>query len=139
MTRLEPQPPGITLPQPGPVSAPYWEGCAAGELRYVRCTSCDTVVMNPSTVCHACLGRDLMWQVSSGRGSLYSWTVVWRPPTPAFQVPYAPAIVELDEGFHLITAIIGCEPDELADGLRVEMELHDAGEGIALPYFRPSA
>ena len=48
-----------------------------------------------------------------GRGSLYSWTVVWRPPDPSFRVPYAPAVIRLDEGFWMLSAVIGCEPEAL--------------------------
>jgi uncharacterized OB-fold protein len=136
---LEPQPEGIPLPRPSAVSAPYWDGCRAGELRYQRCTACAAVVFQPSIVCPACTGRDLAWEVSAGRGRLYSWTVVWRPQTPAFRVPYAPAIVELDEGFRLVTSIIGCEPDDLRPDMEVTIEFHPAGDGVVLPYGRVSA
>src|SRR5437870_2843830 len=107
MTTLQPQGPGIPVPRPSRVSAPYWEGCRLGELRFQRCAGCGSAVFQPSVICPACRGRDLRWVVSGGRGKLYSWTVVWRPQTPAFTVPYAPAIVEIDEGFHLVTAVIG--------------------------------
>ena len=52
-------------------------------------------------------------------------------------MPYAPAIVELDEGFWLMTAIVGCEPEELRADLRVAVEFHPAGDEVVLPYFRP--
>jgi hypothetical protein len=45
--------------------------------------------------------------------------------------------VLLDEGFHLVTAIVGCEPDELRADLPVEVEFHAAGNDLTLPYFRP--
>jgi hypothetical protein len=74
---------------------------------------------------------------SAGLGSLYSYTVVWRPPGPAFAVPYAPAIVHLDEDFWLTSAIIGCEPDDLRVGLRLRVEFYPASDTITLPYFSP--
>ena len=79
-----------------------------------------------------------VWEESAGTASLYSWTVVWRPPDPSFQVPYAPAVVRVDEGFWMMSAIIGCEPPELHDGLRLRVEFHPASEDITLPYFRPT-
>jgi uncharacterized OB-fold protein len=63
---------------------------------------------------------------------------VWRPQTPAFEVPYAPAIVELDEGYFMITNVIGCDPGDLFSGMRVVVQFHPAGGGILLPYFRPA-
>jgi uncharacterized OB-fold protein len=64
--------------------------------------------------------------------------VVWRPPDPSFAVPYAPAIVRLDEGFWLTTAMVGCEPEELAEGLRVAVTFHAISDGVTLPYFTPA-
>ena len=139
MSTLQPQPAGIPVPRPSHVSQPYWDGCREGELRFQRCSACGTVVFQPSVICSACLGRDLRWEASSGRGRLYSWTVVWRPQTPAFQVPYAPAIVEMEEGYHLVTAVIGCEPGDLRADLPVTIEFHPAGNDVVLPYARVSA
>ena len=134
---LQPQPLGIPVPRPSLSSAPYWEATARHELLYQACDRCDTIAQRPTTVCGACLDRSLTWRPSAGLGALYSWTVVHRPQHPTFVVPYAPAIVALDEGFHLVTSIIGCRPDDLAAGLRLTVEFHPASDEIALPYFKP--
>ena len=135
---LEAQPVGIPVPNPSAASKQYWEGCARGELLYQRCEDCGTVALRPGTVCGHCLSRSLLWVRSSGHGTLYSWTVVWRAPRPAFTVPYAPAIVSLDEGYWMVTSIVGCEPEDLRDGMPVAVEFHPAGDDIVLPYFRPA-
>lgn len=137
MTILEPQGPGVPTPRPSQFSAPYWEGCARGELRFTRCRSCGASLADAPRVCHRCWSTDLVWQVSGGRGTVYSWTVVWRPQTPAFVVPYVPAIIELAEGFHLLSAVIGCRVDEVREGLEVAAEFHPCGDDQFLPYFRP--
>jgi uncharacterized OB-fold protein len=137
VTLLVPQPAGIPVPTPSLATAPYWEACARGELRYQRCTSCGALPPRPTMVCGRCLTRSLTWEPSAGLGRLYSWTVVWRPMVPSFTVPYAPAIVELDEGFRMMSAVIGCEPDELRGDLRLAVEMHPVGGGTSLPYFRP--
>ena len=118
-------------------SAPYWEGCRAGELRYVRCAICNQVVFEPRPLCPRCHSTDVRWERSEGAGSVYSWSVVWRPMTPAFTVPYAPAIVRVDEGFDIVTAIVGCAPDEIHDGQRVAVEFHEVDDVITLPFFAP--
>jgi uncharacterized protein len=135
-TILAPQAQGIPVPNPGRWSAPYWEGCRIGELRFQRCDECGTINPKPGVVCHRCHSRSLRWESSRGEGQLYSWTVVWRPQHPSFQVPYAPAIIELTEGWHLMSAMVGCDPAELQAGLEVEVEFHPVDPSITLPYFR---
>lgn len=134
---LAPQPPGIPVPVPSPLSQPYWDACARGELTFLRCDDCGTHQPLPTIVCGACVGRALTWQRSEGRGILYSWTVVWRPQRPAFQAPYAPAVVAMAEGWFQLAAVIGCEPEELVVDMALTVEFHPAGDGISLPYFRP--
>jgi len=137
VTVLEPQPPGIPAPVPGPHSEPYWDGCRQGELRFLRCDGCAAAQPKPTMLCRRCRGRSLSWTPSGGRGVLYSWTVVWRPQHPTFRVPYAPAIVDLDEGFSVLSAVVGCRPEDLAVDLAVAVEFHAISETITLPYFRP--
>jgi len=135
---LQPQPLGIPVPNPSPASRPYWEAASRGELVYQRCDGCGMVALRRATICGGCLSRSLSWARSAGTGTLYSWTVVWRPQHPSFTVPYAPAIVELDEGWRMISAVVGCSPDDLGPGLRLAVEFHPASEDISLPYFRPA-
>ena len=138
MTLLRAQAPGITAPYPSIHSQPYWDACREGRLLYQRCPTCGFTGLRPTTVCGSCRATTLEWVESAGSGSLYSWTVVWRPPDPSFAVPYAPAIVRLDEGFWLTSAIVGCEPDDLHDGMRLEVAFHPASDTITLPYFSPA-
>jgi uncharacterized OB-fold protein len=119
-------------------SQPYWEGCARHELRFQRCTRCANAIHTPALVCGRCWSRDLAWERSAGTGAVYSWTVVWRPPTIVFEVPYAPAIVDLDEGWQLLSCLVGCQPEDIRVGMRVEIEWHTAANGVTFPYFRPS-
>ena len=137
MTLLVPQTEGIPLPTPSEMSTPYWEGCAVGELRFQRCGGCGAATHTPAVICSNCCAGDLHWEVSSGRGEIYSWTVVWRPQTPAFTVPYAPVIVAMDEGWHMLSNLVGCDDTEVAVGLPVEVEFHPVGGGIQLPYVHP--
>jgi hypothetical protein len=124
---------------PSLFSAPYWEGCAVGELRLARCYACGQAIADAPRVCWSCHSRDLHWEVSTGRGRLYSWTIVWRPQTPQFEVPYAVAIVTLDEGVQLVGSVVGCEPDDLVEGMELSVEFHPTGNSMMLPYFRPTA
>lgn len=138
MTALRPQVNGIPTPRPSLASTPYWEGCRAGELRFQRCPGCRALQTNPTVICWRCHRPGPEWVGASGRGVLYSWTVVWRAQHPAFEVPYAPAIVELEEGPRVITAVVGCEPEDLAEGMALEVAFHRVDDEITLPFFRPA-
>lgn len=129
-------------PQSGPVphasshlSLPFWEGCRAGELRYQRCEACGAANFPPSEHCRQCLSADLRWDRSGGLGEIYSWTVVHRPVTAEFEPPYAPAIVTLDEGYQMLTNVVGMAPADLAIGLRVQVQFHAVDAEMTLPYF----
>jgi uncharacterized protein len=138
VTLLQPQPAGsIPVPSPTATSKSYWEGCARQELLYQRCNHCDAPIHSPAVVCGRCWSTELRWKRSAGAGSVYSWTVVWRPPSPTMSVPYAPIIVDLDEGWQLLSCLVGCQHEEVREGMRVRVEFHPAGQETWLPYFRP--
>jgi uncharacterized OB-fold protein len=134
---LEPQPATIPPPYPSPISQPYWDAAKRGELLFQRCRSCGRAEFDPAFACRACGARELTWERSAGTGTVYSWTTVWRPQQPSFVVPYAPAIIDVDEGYQMLSSIIGCPVDDLAVGTRVAVEFHPVGDGYRLPYFRP--
>lgn len=118
-----------------PVSAPFWQGCRYGALRYQRCADCGLANFPPAEHCRECFAAELHWVNSSGTGEIYSFTVVRRPVTAEFEPPYAPAIVTLDEGYQMLTNVIGVAPDELAIGMRVQVQFHAVGPDVTLPYF----
>ncbi|CQD03171.1 putative nucleic-acid-binding protein containing a Zn-ribbon [Mycobacterium lentiflavum] len=134
MTELRPQ----TGPLPhasSHLSVPFWQGCQSRELRYQRCDACGLANFPPTEHCRQCLSAELRWANSAGSGEIYSWTVVSRPVTPEFEPPYAPAIVTLDEGYQLLTNVVGVAPDELAIGMRVQVDFHVVDPDLTLPYF----
>ena len=129
----------IPLPLPTPLSKPHWDGCREGVLRVQRCGDCDSFVFIPMPVCGGCLGTNLSWVESSGRGTLYSYTVVHRPQQPMFAVPYTVAVVELEEGWHMLSNLVGVDPDEVEIGMPLEVTFERKSDEITLPYFRPRA
>jgi uncharacterized OB-fold protein len=129
----------IPLPRPTSLSRPHWEGCRAGELRVQRCRDCAAFVFIPQPLCTRCQSEALEWVASSGRGAVYSYTVVHRAPRPAFETPYVVAIVELEEGWHMLTNLIDVAPGDVRVGLPVEVAFREMSGEITLPYFRPRA
>lgn len=135
---LQPQPTAVPAPNAGKFSQPYWDACARRELTYQQCADCSAINLLPALRCAKCSSQNVAWQTSSGRGTLYSWTVVWRPQRPEFEVPYVPAIIDMAEGYRMIAGIIGCTIDDLRAEMPLQVEFHPVADGVLLPYFRPA-
>ncbi|MFK7896260.1 MAG: Zn-ribbon domain-containing OB-fold protein [Myxococcota bacterium] len=127
------------LPIPTPLSKPHWDGCKEGKLRVQKCADCDAYVFIPAPCCSSCLGEDLRWVESSGRGVLYSYTVVHRPQQPTFEVPYIVAVVELEEGWHMLSNLTEVAPEAVEIGMPLEVVFEERSPEITLPLFRRRA
>ncbi|MCA9505167.1 MAG: Zn-ribbon domain-containing OB-fold protein [Spirochaetaceae bacterium] len=126
----------IPLPRPTALSRPHWDGCREGTLRVQRCRDCQTLVFIPQPCCGNCLSERLEWVDSSGRGTIYSYTTVYRPQQPVFETPYTVVIVELEEGWHMLSNLLGVAPDDVRIGAEVEVDFHAMSDEITLPYFK---
>jgi uncharacterized protein len=127
---------GKPLPAITAETRPFWDGCRAGELRYQACGACGRVQFYPRALCAGCGGTDLGWRRSRGVGTVHAVTVVHRAPTAAFRddVPYAIALVDLDEGVRLMANVVGGDPEGVAIGDRVRVVFEARGE-VTLPQF----
>ena len=127
---------------PEPITEPFWEGAKNGELKFQRCDDCDEVVFYPRPHCPQCGGTNLSWNTSSGEGTVYTFSVVRQNRNPAFADlgAYAVAYVDVDEGFRMLTNIVGVDDptQDVAIGqrVRVEFEPQDSGD-YPIPVFRP--
>jgi len=128
------------LPQPTPISQPFWDAARERRLSIQRCAACQRYLFYPRPLCPFCGATELVWTDVSGRGTVYSYTVARRPTARPFEpdVPYVIAIVELAEGPHMTTNIIGCDPDSVHIGMAVEAAFEDATDEVTLVKFRPA-
>lgn len=112
---------------PEAMGTPFWAAVAEGRLELQRCGRCGGYRFFPGPVCPVCLEPGGEWTPVSGRGRLYSFTVVHRAPGPTFaaEVPYMIALVDLEEGPRLMARLEGCAPEQLKAGTPVIL----AGEG----------
>jgi uncharacterized protein len=116
----------------------FYHWCTQGELRFQRCTDCGAWRHVPREMCAECGSWNWEWAKSSGRGTVFTWTVVARALHPAFQsdTPYAPVVVEMDEGVRLLGSVVDCPPDQLRIGMSVEVVFDAVTPEITLPKFR---
>lgn len=129
------------LPSPNALTEPYWQAAQKGELKLPRCEACAQFHFYPRSACPHCGSRQLAWQRVSGKGEVYSFTVVQRAPSKGFSelVPYVVAVVALAEGPHLMTRLARVAPDAVSIGMPVEVEFEQQDEQTKLPVFRPVA
>jgi hypothetical protein len=136
------------FPLPDPDWEPareFWAAAARGELRIPRCVSCRRFVWYPETPCRHCGGGPLAWEAVSGRGTLFSWSVVRHAWIPQFaaQLPFVTALVALEEdpGVRLVTYVVDASPEKLRCDMPMRVTFRPlryagvAGEVVA-PVFR---
>ena len=130
---------GKPIPTPTLETAPYWEGCRQHQLRIQRCSNCRHYQFFPRIYCSKCFSEQVEWINASGRARVLSFTTVLRPVSSAFanDVPYVVALVTLEEGPQMMTNIVGCDPNEVAVGMPVEVIFEDWSATISIPQFRP--
>ena len=131
-----------SLPTPAPVVEPdteaFWAATAQGRLLLPHCAACESTFWYPRGLCPRCGSLDIDWTEASGRGTVYSFTVIRRGDGAyAEAAPYLLAYVELTEGPRLLTNLVGIEPDMARVGQPVEVTFDNTGHDVALPRFRP--
>jgi uncharacterized OB-fold protein len=112
-------------------------------LTYQTCNACSAVVFYPRSHCTSCGARDLERKVSAGQGAVYTFSVIMQSRHPAFAElgPYAVAYVDLDEGFRIMTNVVGVKDpvNDITCGMRVKLVWEDQGDSdISLPMFEPA-
>ncbi|MBF6046270.1 hypothetical protein GO001_13705 [Streptomyces sp. NRRL B-1677] len=117
-------------------NAPFWEGVAAHKLLIQRCTACGTLRFPWLPGCGRCGSPAWGTVEACGSGTVYSYVVMHHPPFPAFDPPYAVALVELAEGVRMISNITGVPYDGVRIGMSVELEFIRVDGEWELPVFR---
>ncbi len=134
---------GRPLPRfPEPDTEPFWRATREHRLTYPQCNACGTIVFYPRRHCPHCGAADLTWKESKGEGTVYSYSVVRQNRHPAFKDlgAYAVAWIDLDEGFRMMSNVVGVgDPTrEISAGQRVKLRWEDQEGGeVALPMFTP--
>jgi len=123
---------------PGDTSG-FWDGLDQGKLRIKKCGGCGLVLHPRRIVCRSCMSMDLSWIDASGRGTLYSYTTIFRAPHEdwAGRVPYHLGLIQLAEGPFLFSEIL-CDAPTLSVGLKLEVTVVDEPGG-RLTKFKPAS
>ena len=127
------------LPQPNADTKPFWDGCREHQLRFQKCQSCHHVRWPPSLICPMCYSYDTEWIVANGKGRVYTFAIYHQAYHKAFanDLPYVTAIIELEEGLHLLSNIVDCSPEKVRCDMPVAVIWDDISDEFSLPRFRP--
>lgn len=126
-------------PEIPPLHQPFWDALRSHRLVLQRCTGCGAFRFIPGEICPACHSADSSWTEVSGRGQVYTYTIVHRAPTPAYQAraPYVIAQVELEEGPRVSTTLVGVDPADARVGMPVSVVFDDVEPDLTLYRFAP--
>jgi uncharacterized OB-fold protein len=95
----------------------------SGELSFQHCRSCSAAVFYPRVLCPYCGSEDLEWRESKGAGTVYTTTMIYRR-----NETYNVSLIDLDEGFRMMSRVEDTPQDEVQIGTRVSFEVRRSGE-----------
>lgn len=115
----------------------FWAAAREGRLLVERCRDCGAKSFPPYGMCRTCRGREVEWVEITSRGRVYSFTVNHQRWLPDLEVPYAIVLVEFPDhpGVRITGRLRGCEPDQAAIGLVVEVGFEPGPGDVAIPSF----
>ena len=133
MTHAQPRP----LPQATDVTKPFWEAAAGHRLVIQACRRCGTKQFYPRNLCTACSSDEIDWVPSTGRGTIYTFTINHRAPNEFMKqrLPYAVAMIQLDDGVRMMANIIDTPLERITIGARVKVVFERVNDEVSLPQF----
>lgn len=119
---------------------PYWDSLKEHSVKVQKCDSCGTFRYVPKEICPQCHAIEATWTPIAGDGEIYTYTVVRRAPTPAYQedAPYALVHVQMAEGFRMIGSLKTDDPESVAIGQPVRVTYDDATGDWTILQFEPA-
>ncbi len=127
------------VPIVNPWARPFWDAAKEKRLVIQRCKDCDRYIFYPRIACPNCFSDNMEWVEASGKGTIYSFTVVQNNAPSAFigEMPYVVAIIKLEEGVQMLSNVVECDPDNLHCDMPVEVTFERLTDDFTLPKFRP--
>jgi uncharacterized protein len=119
-----------------PWTDPFWQAAKEDRLTACKCASCGTFRHPPSPFCPQCQSQAVEWPTLSGRGSVFSYSVVRGfPGLP--EITMVPVVVEFDDapGVHLVSNLVDIDPADVAIGMAIDVDFITITDGWKLPVF----
>jgi uncharacterized OB-fold protein len=123
----------ITPPAVNPETKPFWDAAREGRFLVPFCAACGRAHWYPRAICPFCASDKVEWREASGKGTIYTFSVMRR-----VKEPYAIAHVTLAEGPTMLTNIVNCDFDKLHIGQPVAVVFQETEGGPPVPMFKPT-
>jgi uncharacterized protein len=123
----------ITAPVVNAESQDFWNAARAGRLLIPVCTVCGKAHWYPRAICPFCADDRVEWREASGKGTIYTFSVMRR-----VKEPYVIAHVTLAEGPTVLTNIVDCDFGKVHIGQAVAVVFKESENGQPVPMFRPA-
>lgn len=127
---------GRVLPVITEANQHFWCGGKDGRLHILRCGACGLWIHPYAARCRHCRSAELAPEAVSGRANVVGFTINHQAWIPGVEVPYAVAIVELEEqsDLRLMTNLPRTPIEEVRVGLPVKVFFEEIGR-VFLPQF----
>ncbi len=128
------------LPSVNSWTKPFWQGVREEKLMIQKCTECGQPIFYPRMCCPFCFSDQIEWMEASGRGRIYTYTIVRSNAPSSFiaDMPFVIAVVRLEEGVQMLSNIVDCEPTAVYCEMPVEVTFEKLSDEFTLPKFRPA-
>jgi len=119
---------------------PFWTAARQHKLVLPACLDCERPFYPIGPICPFCFSPRLTWLEMSGRGVISSFVVYHQAFFPWFKerLPYAVALVQLEEGPRINGNVLGVPSTVLHIGMPVTVVFEDVTGEVTLPQFHPS-
>ena len=126
------------VPVPNLDNQEFFDRCREHQLVLRRCRDCALFSPPPRPHCPHCAANNVEGVRYAGKGPVYTFTITRQPVSRAFEgrLPWAVVDIELEEGVHLISNLVDCDPDEIEIGMAVEVVFEEVNAEITLPKFK---
>ena len=101
---------------PGPFQF-YQDNLAKGSFQIQQCKECGKHIFYPRVMCNHCGSADLKWVEPTGRGVVYSTSVVRQKPEKGGD--YNIALIDLEEGPRMMSRVVDLDPNKVKIGMVV--------------------
>ncbi|HEX5326806.1 MAG TPA: OB-fold domain-containing protein [Acetobacteraceae bacterium] len=123
----------VGTPDSNPETKPFFDACAQNRFVVPTCTACGKAHWYPRAICPHCFAESIEWKQASGKGTVYSFSVMKRA-----EVPYCIAYVTLQEGPTMMTNIVDCDLDSIRIGQPMQVKFVPSEGGPPMPMFAPA-
>jgi uncharacterized protein len=110
----------------------FFDAARQGRFMIPVCTTCSRAHWYPRAICPFCAGDKVEWREASGKGTIYTFSVMRR-----VKEPYIIAHVTLAEGPTMLTNIVDCDTETVRIGQSVTVVFQETDNGPPVPMFKP--